>query len=248
MVNGPETTELEAARPATETVMCERLRTVQARIAAAAAAAGRAAADVSLLAVSKTFDADAVRALAACGQRLFGENYVQEALAKQAALAGLPLAWHFIGPIQSNKTRPIAEHFSWVHSVDRLKVAERLSAQRPPDLPRLNVCLEVNVSGEASKGGAAPDELPALADAVARLPGLQLRGLMAIPAPTGDPAAQRAAFRRVRELYEALRARGHALDTLSMGMSADLEAAILEGATMVRVGTALFGERIRKNA
>jgi pyridoxal phosphate enzyme (YggS family) len=184
-----------------------------------------------------------VRDLAACGQREFGENYLQEALDKQAQLHDLPLLWHFIGPIQSNKTRSIAEHFSWVHSVDRLKIAERLSAQRPAGLPPLQVCIEVNVSGEASKGGVATAGLPALADAVAALPGMQLRGLMAIPAPATDVAAQRAAFRQVRAAFEALVARGHPLDTLSMGMSADLEAAILEGATIVRIGTALFGER-----
>jgi hypothetical protein len=200
---------------------------------------------VRLLAVSKTFGAAAVRELAACGQREFGENYLQEALEKQAALRDLPLVWHFIGPIQSNKTRAIAEAFSWVHSVDRLKIAERLSAQRPPGLPPLQVCIEVNVSGETSKGGGTAAELPALADAMAALPNLQLRGLMAIPAPTPEIAAQRAAFRRVREAFDALRARGHRLDTLSMGMSADLEAAILEGATIVRVGTALFGERTK---
>jgi hypothetical protein len=222
-----------------------RLHAVRARIAGALAAAGRDAAGVRLLAVSKTFDAAAVRELAACGQREFGENYLQEALDKQAALRDLPLVWHFIGPIQSNKTRAIAEAFNWVHSVDRLKIAERLSAQRPPGLPPLQVCIEVNVSGEASKGGVTAVELPALADAMAALPNLQLRGLMAIPAPTPEMAAQRAAFRRVREAFDALRARGHTLDTLSMGMSADLEAAILEGATIVRVGTALFGERIK---
>ena len=222
-----------------------RLRAVQARITRAVAEAGRDAAAVRLLAVSKTFDAAAVRELAACGQLEFGENYLQEALEKQAALADLPLVWHFIGPIQSNKTRAIAEHFSWVHSVDRLKIAERLSAQRPAGLPPLQVCIEVNVSGEASKGGVAAAELPALADAVAVLPNLQLRGLMAIPAPTPEMASQRAAFRQVREAFDALRARGHTLDTLSMGMSADLEAAILEGATIVRVGTALFGERTK---
>ena len=222
-----------------------RLRAVRARIAHAVAEAGRDAAAVRLLAVSKTFDAAAVRELAACGQLEFGENYLQEALEKQAALADLPLMWHFIGPIQSNKTRAIAEHFSWVHSVDRLKIAERLSAQRPAGLPPLQVCIEVNVSGEASKGGVAAAELPALADAVAALPNLQLRGLMAIPAPTPEMASQRAAFRQVREALDALRARGHTLDTLSMGMSADLEAAILEGATIVRVGTALFGERTK---
>jgi hypothetical protein len=216
---------------------------VQARIARAVAAAGRDAAGVRLLAVSKTFDAAAVRDMAACGQREFGENYVQEALEKQVQLSDLPLVWHFIGPIQSNKTRPIAENFSWVHGVDRLKIAERLSAQRPAGLPPLQVCIEVNVSGEASKGGVSVADLPALADAVATLPRLQLRGLMAIPAPAADVAVQRPAFRQVREAFEALNARGHALDTLSMGMSADLEAAILEGATIVRVGTALFGER-----
>jgi len=222
-----------------------RLRAVQARITRAVAEAGRDAAAVRLLAVSKTFDAAAVRELAACGQLEFGENYLQEALEKQAALADLPLMWHFIGPIQSNKTRAIAEHFSWVHSVDRLKIAERLSAQRPAGLPPLQVCIEVNVSGEHSKGGVTAAELPALADAVAMLPNLQLRGLMAIPAPSPEVVAQRAAFRQVREALDALRTRGHTLDTLSMGMSADLEAAILEGATIVRVGTALFGERTK---
>lgn len=226
----------------------KRLHAVQERIAQATSAAGRKPSDVSLLAVSKTFDADAVRTLAMCGQREFGENYLQEALAKQAQLIDLPLLWHFIGPIQSNKTRAIAENFSWVHSVDRLKIAERLSAQRPADLPPLQVCIELNVSGEVSKGGAALEELSALADAVVALPRLQLRGLMAIPAPASDMAEQRAAFRQVREAFEALNVRGHVLDTLSMGMSSDLEAAILEGATIVRVGTALFGERNTKHA
>ena len=221
-----------------------RLHAVQTRIAHAAAEAVRDVAEVRLLAVSKTFDATAVRSLAACGQQEFGENYVQEALDKQAQLADLPLVWHFIGPIQSNKTRAIAEHFSWVHSVDRLKIAERLSAQRPAGLPPLQVCIEVNISGESSKGGVAVAELPELAAAVAALPRLQLRGLMAIPAAVADQDAQRAAFRQVRQAYDALIARGYTLDTLSMGMSADLEAAILEGATIVRVGTALFGERI----
>lgn len=221
----------------------KRLRAVQDRIAQAASVAGRKPYDVNLLAVSKTFDADAVRTLATCGQREFGENYLQEALAKQAQLIDLQLVWHFIGPIQSNKTRSIAENFSWVHSVDRLKIAERLSAQRPADLPPLQVCIELNVSGETSKGGVTLMELPALADAVAALPRLQLRGLMAIPAPAPDVAGQRAAFRQVHEAFEGLNTRGHMLDTLSMGMSSDLEAAILEGATIVRVGTALFGER-----
>ena len=228
--------------------VCGRWYSVQARIACAAAEAGRAPETVVLLAVSKTFDAAAVRALAACGQREFGENYLQEALEKQLALRDLPLLWHFIGPIQSNKTRAIAEAFSWVHSVDRLKIAERLSSQRPSGLPRLQVCIEVNVSGEASKGGVTDAELPVLADAVAALPGLQLRGLMAIPAPAADLVTQRLAFRQVREAFDELIARGHTLDTLSMGMSADLEAAILEGATIVRVGTALFGERKKIHA
>ena len=245
MDNGPNTRKLEPDVPPCGSPTDARLRAVQARIARAAAEAGRDPAGVRLLAVSKTFDAAAVRGLAGCGQHAFGENYVQEALDKQAALHDLPLEWHFIGPVQSNKTRAIAEHFSWVHSVDRQKIAERLSAQRPPGLPPLQVCIEVNVSGEASKGGVAPAELPALAAVVAKLPNVRLRGLMAIPAPTSEVAAQRAAFRRVRELFDDLKTRGHALDTLSMGMSGDLEAAILEGATIVRVGTALFGERTK---
>jgi hypothetical protein len=243
MDNGLETSKLESGVAAPEASTCGRLRAVTARIARAAAEAGREPATIRLLAVSKTFGAAAVRDLAACGQHEFGENYLQEALDKQAQLRDLPLVWHFIGPIQSNKTRAIAENFSWVHSIDRQKIAERLSAQRPSGLPPLQVCIEVNVSGEVSKGGVAPDELPALADMVQKLPGLKLRGLMAIPAPTLVLAAQREAFRRVQEQFNALRARGHMLDTLSMGMSADLEAAILEGATVVRVGTALFGER-----
>jgi len=222
-----------------------RLHAVQTRIAGAMASATRKESTVRLLAVSKTVEAAAIRELAACGQREFGENYVQEALDKQAQLADLPLVWHFIGPIQSNKTRAIAGHFSWVHSVDRLKIAERLSAQRPPALPPLQVCIEVNVSEEPSKGGVTLAALPALAAAVAALPRLQLRGLMAIPAPSPDPAVQRTAFRLVRQALDALVERGHTLDTLSMGMSADLEAALQEGATIVRVGTALFGERIK---
>ncbi|WP_082708625.1 YggS family pyridoxal phosphate-dependent enzyme [Thiobacillus denitrificans] len=245
MDNGPNFPKLEPVSRPLAGMPCERLRAVQARIARAAADAGRDAATVRLLAASKTFDAEAVRAMAACGQHEFGENYLREALDKQAALRDLPLVWHFIGPIQGNKTRAIAEHFSWVHSVDRLKIAGRLSAQRPAGLLPLQVCIELNVSGEASKGGVAVAELPALAEAVSQLPGLQLRGLMAIPAPATDVATQRAAFRQMHEAYEALIARGHALDTLSMGMSADLEAAILEGATIVRIGTALFGERTK---
>lgn len=225
-----------------------RLHDVLSRIAAAAAEAARDVETIRLLAVSKTVEPRAVRELAACGQRDFGENYLQEARDKQRQLADLPLVWHFIGPIQSNKTRAIAEHFSWVHSVDRLRIAERLSAQRPDDLPPLQLCLEVNVSGESSKSGVGIDDLPALAAAVSRLPRLELRGLMAIPAVAAGVDAQRAAFSRVRQAFDDLIARGHTLDVLSMGMSGDLEAAILEGATIVRVGTALFGERKRKDA
>ncbi|MBA1188335.1 YggS family pyridoxal phosphate-dependent enzyme [Pseudomonas entomophila] len=210
------------------------------RIEHAATTAGRDPAEVRLLAVSKTKPAETVRQAYAAGVRDVGENYLQEALDKQQALTDLTLTWHFIGPIQSNKTRAIAEHFDWVHSVDRLKIAQRLSAQRPAHLPALNVCLQVNVSGEDSKSGCSPDELAALAAAVAALPGLRLRGLMAIPEPTDDRAAQDAAFARLRTLRDGL---GLALDTLSMGMSHDLEAAIAQGATWVRIGTALFGAR-----
>lgn len=222
----------------------QRLQQLRSRIVAAAGAAGRDPVEIRLIAASKTFDAAAVREAHAVGQVDFGENYVQEALDKMGELGDLPLVWHFIGPIQSNKTRAIAERFDWVHSVDRLKIAERLSAQRPQSLPLLDICLEVNISGEASKGGVPAEDLPALAQAVSHLPRLRLRGLMAIPAPSSDPLEQRAAFAAVRRLYEALRASGYSLDTLSMGMSGDLEAAIAEGATMVRVGTAIFGERV----
>ena len=225
----------------------EKLQAVRRAIAQAASDARRPADSVSLLAVSKTFGADAVLAAAAAGQTAFGENYLQEALDKIAAVRlALPqasLAWHFIGPIQSNKTRPIAEHFDWVHTVEREKIAARLSEQRPEGMPDINICLQVNISGEASKSGVAPDDLPALAHAVARLPRLRLRGLMAIPEPQSEPALQRAAFAQLRELYEQLRAEGLPLDTLSMGMSADLQAAVLEGATIVRVGSAIFGAR-----
>jgi len=221
----------------------QRLEHVRSRIAAAAREVGRDPVTIRLVAASKTFDASAVREAHAAGQADFGENYVQEALDKMGRLEDSPLIWHFIGPVQSNKTRAIAEHFDWVHSVDRLKIAERLSMQRPQSLSPLNICLEVNISGETSKGGVAAEDLPVLAAAVARLPRLRLRGLMAIPAPSVDPVKQREAFAAVRKLYEALKAQGHELDTLSMGMSGDLEAAIAEGATMVRVGTALFGER-----
>ena len=225
----------------------EKLQAVRRAIAQAASDARRPADSVSLLAVSKTFGADAVLAAAAAGQTAFGENYLQEALDKIAAVRlALPqasLAWHFIGPIQSNKTRPIAEHFDWVHTVEREKIAARLSEQRSEGMPDINICLQVNISGEASKSGVAPDDLPALAHAVAKLPRLRLRGLMAIPEPQSEPALQRAAFAQLRELYEQLRAEGLPLDTLSMGMSADLQAAVLEGATIVRVGSAIFGAR-----
>jgi pyridoxal phosphate enzyme (YggS family) len=225
--------------------IAENLREVRARMAAACTEAGRSTQHVTLLAVSKTFPAVSVREALAAGQHAFGENYVQEALAKIEELADrrAELEWHLIGPLQSNKTRPVAEAFDWVHTVDRLKIAERLAQQRPAGLPPLNVCLQVNVSGEASKSGASFDELPALARAVAALPGLRLRGLMSIPEPAGELAAQRVPHRRLKQAFDALRAEGLALDTLSMGMSADLEAAVLEGATMVRVGSAIFGSR-----
>ncbi|OCT22483.1 YggS family pyridoxal phosphate-dependent enzyme [Pseudomonas putida] len=220
--------------------LADNLRAISERIDNAARAAGRDTASVHLLAVSKTKPASAIREIHAAGVRDVGENYLQEALAKLDELRDLPLIWHFIGPIQSNKTKAIAEHFDWVHSVDRLKIAQRLSEQRPSGLPALNVCLQVNVSGEDSKSGCTPADLPALAQAVAELPNLRLRGLMAIPEPSDDRAAQEAAFARLRQLQENL---GLGLDTLSMGMSHDLEAAIAQGATWVRIGTALFGAR-----
>ncbi|MDU9389558.1 YggS family pyridoxal phosphate-dependent enzyme [Pseudomonas sp. zfem002] len=220
--------------------IADNLSTLAGRIHSAAAASGRDPASIHLLAVSKTKPATAVREAFAAGVRDVGENYLQEALGKQAQLSDLPLTWHFIGPIQSNKTRAIAEHFDWVHSVDRLKIAQRLSEQRPDHLPPLNLCLQVNVSGEDSKSGCTPEQLPALAQAISALPKLRLRGLMAIPEPTDDRAAQDAAFARVRELQDSL---GLGLDTLSMGMSHDLESAIAQGATWVRIGTALFGAR-----
>ena len=226
-------------------VIAANLQAVRQGIAAAAQQAGRQAADVALLAVSKTVSSDRIRAAYAAGQRQFGENYVQEGIDKIAALADLRdhLQWHFIGPLQSNKTRPVAEHFDWVHTIDRLKIAERLSAQRPAGMPALQVCIQVNISGEASKSGVAPAEVPALAHAVAALPNLRLRGLMAIPEPEHDPAAQRRPFAAMRAMLQALRADGLQLDTLSMGMSGDMEAAIAEGATLVRIGTAIFGAR-----
>ena len=219
------------------------LQAVQARIAHAAQAAGRGAGEVTLLAVSKTFTAQSVRDCATAGQRAFGENYLQEALDKIAALQNLALEWHFIGPIQSNKTRPIAENFQWVHGIERGRIAVRLNDARPVNLPPLNVCIQVNVSGEASKSGVAPDDTAALAQALATLPRLKLRGLMAIPEPTPDSALRRQRFARLRALQTQLIAQGHALDTLSMGMSDDLEDAIAEGATLVRIGTAIFGTR-----
>jgi hypothetical protein len=232
-----------------ETVQAN-LQAVHERITKAARVAGRDPAGVSLVAVSKTFPPDAVAAAHAAGQQAFGENYVQEALDKIESLRALrdECDWHFIGPIQSNKTRAIAEHFDWVQSVDRLKIAQRLSEQRPAGLPPLNVLLQVNISGEASKSGVGPDEIEGYAREVARLPRLRLRGLMAIPEPDSDPVRQRAPLAAMRRLYERLRAGGLALDTLSMGMSADLEAAVLEGSTMVRIGTAIFGERERRHA
>jgi pyridoxal phosphate enzyme (YggS family) len=223
------------------------LQAVEATIEAACRAAERPRSTVQLLAVSKTFPAEAVLEAVEAGQRAFGENYLQEGIDKIAAVAkalpDTPLEWHFIGPIQSNKTRPIAAHFDWVHTVERLKIAQRLSEQRPPELGPLNICLQVNISGEASKSGILPEELPALAQAVAALPNLRLRGLMAIPEPQEDPALQRPPFARLRALAQDIVKSGIHLDTLSMGMSGDMRAAILEGATIVRVGSAIFGAR-----
>ena len=221
------------------------LQTVRARVAAACRAAGRDAGEVTLLAVSKTFDAHAVEAAYAAGQTAFGENYIQEAVQKIEQLRHLPLQWHCIGPIQSNKTRLVAGHFDWVHTVDRLKVAQRLSEQRPSGLPPLQVCIQVNVDGGDTKSGVSPGDALALAQAVAALPNLRLRGVMSIPEPAPDFAAACALFARVRVVFDALNAAGLALDTLSMGMSADLEAAIHAGSTMVRVGTAIFGGRAK---
>lgn len=228
-------------------VIGQNLQAVRQRITDAANSAQRDVHGVELLAVSKTFGADAVIAAAEAGQGAFGENYLQEALEKIAEVKttrpDLQLEWHFIGPIQSNKTRPIAEHFDWVHSVDRLKIAQRLSEQRPDGLPPLNVCLQVNISGEASKSGVLPTETLAVAQAIAALPRLQLRGLMAIPEATGDAEQQRAPFKQMHALLDQLRAQGLKLDTLSMGMSGDMAAAIAEGATIVRIGSAIFGTR-----
>ena len=228
-------------------IIAANLQAVEATIGAAVQAAGRPRSEVQLLAVSKTFPAEAVLEAMAAGQDAFGENYLQEALEKidhvARAQPDAKVEWHFIGPIQSNKTRPIAASFNWVHTVERLKIAQRLSEQRPPELGPLNICLQVNISGEASKSGASEAELPELARAVAQLPNLRLRGLMAIPERATDGEQQRAAFARLRKLSDALRADGLALDTLSMGMSGDMDAAIAEGATIVRIGSAIFGAR-----
>jgi pyridoxal phosphate enzyme (YggS family) len=227
----------------TADTLCQRLEAARRRIALAAERAGRVPDSVTLVAVSKTKPASLLRAAWHCGQRRFGENYVQEAIPKIEALDDLAPEWHFIGPIQSNKTAAIAGRFDWVHSIDRIKIARRLSAQRPSALPPLQCCLQVNVSGETTKAGLAIGRVAELAAIVAELPGLCLRGLMAIPARAADIEAQRRDFRRVYTEFESLRARGFVLDTLSMGMSADLETAIAEGATLVRVGTAIFGPR-----
>jgi pyridoxal phosphate enzyme (YggS family) len=225
------------------TTIASNLQGVRGRIAKACAEARRDVNEVTLLAVSKTFGPDAVRAAHAAGQRAFGENYIQEGVEKIALLADLALEWHCIGPIQSNKTRLVATHFAWAHTVDRFKIAERLSQQRPANAPPLQVCIQVNVDGGTSKSGVAPEEALELARAVAVLPRLALRGLMTIPEPAADFEAQLAVHRKARELFDALRGQGLALDTLSMGMTADLEAAIHGGSTMVRVGTAIFGAR-----
>ena len=213
------------------------------RVRLSAQKSQRPESDILLLAVSKTRPADDIRRAYACGLDQFGESYLQEALEKIEDLADLPLTWHFIGPIQSNKTRPIAEHFQWVHSIDRLKIARRLSEQRPAALPPLQVCIQVNISAEGSKSGVPVEQARPLATAIAAMPGLQLRGLMAIPAKTGGEQSQQQAFAQLRQLFEELRQDFPDMDTLSMGMSGDLEAAIAEGSTLIRVGTAIFGTR-----
>ena len=223
--------------------IADNIARVRAQIEAACQAAGREPSSVHLLAVSKTWGADAVRQAHAAGQTAFGENYIQEAVEKITALRDLPLEWHCIGPIQSNKTRLVAEHFDWVHSVDRLKIAQRLSEQRPAELPPLQVCIQVNVDGGDNKSGVSPEELPALAQAVNALPRMRLRGIMTIPEPAETEAQMRAVHAQAKALLEALRQQGLPLDTLSMGMSADMAAAIAEGSTLVRVGTAIFGQR-----
>ena len=225
------------------TTVASNLQNVKDRIVRVAQSIGRQPNEITLLAASKTNPADALREAWVAGQTIFGENYLQEALAKMPALVDLPIEWHFIGPIQSNKTRRIAENFAWVHSVDRAKVADRLSKDRSESLPPLQVCLQVNVSGEDSKSGVEPEELAALAAHVVNLPHLRLRGLMAVPELTTATALQRSQFHLLRELYEQLKRDGYELDTLSMGMSEDMDIALAEGATMVRVGTAIFGPR-----
>lgn len=226
------------------TTISERMQAIRCLIAEAAHDAGRSPGSISLLAVGKAQPAGVLREAYQAGQRAFGESYLQEALDKMATLSDLPLEWHFIGPVQSNKTRLIAGHFAWVHSVDRLKIAQRLAEARPDRQPPLNVCVQVNVSGEPSKRGCLPQETLALAQAVKALPRLRLRGLMAIPAPTSDNARQRLQFARLRELYEVLQREGLEADTLSMGMSDDFQAAIAEGATIIRIGSAIFGPRL----
>ncbi len=225
------------------TTIAARLQAVNERIARAARAAGRLPQDVTLVAVSKTFPPSAIAEAHAAGQRAFGENYLQEGLEKVGKLADLDLEWHYIGPVQSNKTRPIAENFSWVHGVDREKIAARLSEARPPNLPPLQICIQVNVSGEQSKSGVPPEQALELAKAVSALPRLKLRGLMAIPEPTPDVGLRHDRFRALRELRDEIVRADVALDTLSMGMSDDMEVAIAEGATLVRIGTAIFGAR-----
>ncbi len=227
------------------TTIRNNLQTVRARIAAACAGSHREVNDVTLLAVSKTFGPEAVREAHAAGQLAFGENYIQEAVEKMALLADLPLQWHCIGPIQSNKTRLVAQHFDWAHAVDRLKIAQRLSEQRPEGKPPLSVCIQVNVDGGASKSGVAPDEVAGLAREMVQLPALRLRGLMTIPEPASGFDAQLQVHARAAALFRQLQAEGLPLDTLSMGMTADLEAAIAAGSTLVRVGTAIFGRRPR---
>ena len=225
------------------TTVCARLHQIRDQIAAAEQRYGRKPNSVALLAVSKGQKLDKLRAATECGQRSFGENYVQEALEKIKLLADPVLEWHFIGPLQANKTRVVATHFSWVHSIDRIKIATRLNNQRPSDLMPLNVCLQVNISGESSKAGVGTDELIPLAEQVSVLPRLKLRGLMAIPQASSDSQLQRANFASVRHAFHTLNSQGFELDTLSMGMSNDMEAAIAEGATIVRIGTAVFGPR-----
>ena len=225
------------------TTIASRLHAVHARIAKVVQSLDRQPDEITLLAASKTNPAERVREAWLAGQRIFGENYLQEALAKMQALADVPIEWHFIGPIQSNKTKRIAENFAWVHSVDRAKIADRLSKDRSDSLPPLQICLQVNVSGEASKSGVAPEEVANLAAHVVRLPRLKLRGLMAVPELTTATALQRSQFHMLWELFDRLKRNGYELDTLSMGMSEDMDIAIAEGATMVRVGTAIFGPR-----